>query len=446
MFAPFGWIRDEGMDYGLFLVFAGFLLIVLGLHFFGVGQTKVFALLFALAPIWLPLTAFPVFFWKYMDMVGKSFYLFSGRRTYEVTLPPEVYKSPEAMETILNQIFNKATPDNLMETYLQGKRPQPFSFEIASRGGDVKFYVNLPVKKGARMLEPAFYSQYPGIELKELPVDYTAEISYDLKDDFLMSFHMQKKKDQVYPIKTYVDCGLTDLPKEEEKVDPMNQMIEFMSAVRPYEQMWVQFICSAHRQRDFKHGQLRNKSDTWEKDVHAKIDELMHRDPITKGPLSSGDQSDFDGMPRITLGERNIIEAMERNVEKAAFDVVIRFVYITKPGKGDGDFFAGMLRAFAAYDIIGRNAIGMRWRTDYNYKFISDPFGKRLDALRRQELKEYKLRKLFPKTTLMNYSVFTSEEIATMWHPLGTVGLTPTLNRVPSAKQQAPSNLPTGPS
>ena len=75
------------------------------------------------------------------------------------------------METVLNQIFNKATPDNLMETYLQGKRPQVFSFEIVSRGGEIKFYTNVPVKKGVRMLEPALYSQYPGIEMKELEVD-----------------------------------------------------------------------------------------------------------------------------------------------------------------------------------------------------------------------------------------------------------------------------------
>lgn len=436
MASPLAWLQSEDMDYGVIAAFAGFLLIILGLHYLDVTQSTVFAWIFALAPIWLPILTFSIFFYKYMSMVGLAFYLYCGRRTYEVIMPQEVFKSPEAMEAVFTQLFNKATPDNLMETYLTGKRPQTFSFEIVSRGGEVKFYINLPIKKGSRMLEPAFYSQYPGIELKELPVDYTAEISHDLKGKFAMAFHMTKGDPQALPIKTYIDAKLQDLPKEEEKVDPLNQLIEFMSAIRPYEQMWVQILCTAHRDQSFKNGQLRKKP-TWEKEVHAEIDKILRRDPETKANLSSG-------IDRLTTGERDTVEAMERNVSKPAFETAIRWMYISEPGKGDGDFFAGMLRGFAAFDYIGRNKIGPKWRTDFNYKFLSDPFGTRIAAWQKQELKEYKLRKLFPKNTVMGTKIFTTEELATIWHPVGTATLTPALNRVTSAKSKAPGNLPTG--
>ncbi len=434
----FGWIMGEDMDYGIFLACFGLVIAILSLHWMGITEAKVFSWLFITAPLWLPFLTFSIFFWKYMDMVGKWFYLDAGRRTYEVIMPPEVYKSPAAMETILTQLLNKASPDNLMETYLQGKRPQVFSFEIVSRKGEIKFYVNVPYKKGARMLEPAFYSQYPGIELKLMDLDYTAELPHDLKGIFSLSFHHSKKDPQAYPIKTYIDLGLHDNPKEEEKVDPLVHMLDFMATVRPHEQMWVQILCTAHRAKSFKNGQLTvGEKDDWDHEPEEAVDKIMRRDSDTKaGP------PDLDGMPRISPGERELVEAIERNAEKPVFQTAVRWIYITEPGKSSGDFFAGMLRAFEAFTISGRNGIKPKWRADFNYKFISDPFGKRLDAVRKQELKEYKLRKLFPKVPSMGTKIMTTEEIATLWHPVGTVAYTPTLNRVESTKQTAPDNLP----
>lgn len=434
MAGPLAWLESENMDYGIILTVVGALLAILLINYLGITEGSVFSWIIALAPLWLPSATFLVFFSKHMDTVGKLFYLDLGRVTFEVVLPQEVYKSPEAMEQVLSFSYNKATPDNLMETYLQGKRPQVFSFEIVGRGGEVKMYLNVPKKKGSDLIESAFYSQYPGIELKRVAIDYSAEIPHNLKDRFLMSFHMCKSKDQAYPIKTYLDIGLDKLPKEEEKVDPLTVMLEYMSTLKPHEQVWVQYLAVAHRDQNFKNGQLRS-APTWEKAAQAQIEKVMQRDA---GP------TDFDGMPRLSPGERSLVEVMERNIEKPAFEMVGRWMYIVdlSKGKPNSDRFSGMLRAFAAFDVAGRNKIGPAWRTDFNYKFISDPFGKRLEALRKQELKEYKLRKLFPKVMSTSSKIFTTEELATLWHPVGTVALTPTLSRVSSQKSQAPANLP----
>ena len=391
------WLRGEDMDYGVVAALFGFIFLFLGLQYLDVKESTVFSWLFALSPIWLPITTFSIFFYKYMEMVGKLFYLDCGRVTYEVVLPQEVYKSPEAMEAVFSMLFNKASPDNLMETYLQGKQPQIFSFEIVSVGGEVKFYVNLPIKKGEKMLESAFYAQYPGIELRRQEMDYTGMIPGELGKYFAMSFHMTKNpgKSAANPIKTYRDLHLHDLPKEEEKVDPLTQLVEFMSSIKPSEIIWVQFLCKAHREESFKLGQLRLKPhDHWPEEAHDAINKIMQRDPKTKaGP------TDIDGMPRITPGERETVEAIERNAEKPAFEMVSRWIYFCdlEKQKPIGDNFAGMLRSYAAYDVIGRGKVGITWRTDFNYKFVSDPFGTRLKALRKQEVKEYKLRKLFSK-------------------------------------------------
>ncbi len=259
-----------------------------------------------------------------------------------------------------------------------------------------------------------------------------------------MSFHFSKKKSEVYPIKTYIDFGLDKLPKEEEKVDPMTPMLEMLAGIRPNQQMWIQIICKAHREQSFKNGQLKS-AETWEKDVEAEIDNIMKRDPKTKGPLASGDASDFDGMPRITSGERDNIEVMERNMGKVAFESAIRVVYLSnKEGDYDGGLFSRFIRTFAQTEIKGRNGLGVRWRTDFNYNFISDPFGKKVPSLKRHELKEYKQRQLHPKTGGMHFKIMTTEELATIFHLPGSVALTPTLNRVTSTRSEAPSNLPIG--
>ena len=103
-----------------------------------------------------------------------------------------------------------------------------------------------------------------------------------------------------------------------------------------------------------------------------------------------------------------------------------------------------MNRAVSQYDVVGRGSIGVRWRTDFDYMWFSDPFGDRLDALRRIEYRFYQLRKYIPHSQVDGSKIFTTEEMATMFHLPGKVALTPTLDRVPSTRSEAPTNLPVG--
>lgn len=439
------WMDENNMDTGPLLIVLDLLLLATGLFVFGVSGTQLMSFFIAMLPIWLPIALFLIFFNKWTEAVGKQFWASQGRSTLRIILPQEVFKSPEAMEFVISQIHNVASPDNLMQTYLQGKRPLPFSFELVSIGGEVRFYVNVPTKKTRDAFEAIIYSQYPGVEIIEEPVDYAGEIPHENLEDYeVMSFHLNKREDEEYPIKTYIDFGLDKMPKEEEKVDPMTPALEVLASIKPYERIYIQYLCTSHRKSGFKFGQLK-KSSTWEKNVHSKVDEIMKRDPKTKGPANGEDGTDFEGMPRLTPGERNIIEAMERNSEKYAYHVGIRWIYITKKGHFNGDLINPVLRTFSQYDAIGRNTIGVKWRTDFNYKDII-PGGKRheLAALKKQELKEYKMRKLYPKNGAGNPKIYTVEELATMFHLPGQVAMTPTITRTGSTRGEAPPNLPIG--
>jgi len=434
-----GWMKSNDMDYAGFVTLIAFSLLLISLLVFGVSTGNVLSIFFALTPIWLPLMLFFLFYNKWMDMVGRSFYLSQGRTTLRIKPPQEIFKSPEAMEFVISQIHNTASPDNLMQTYLDGKRPLTVALEIVSIGGDVRFYVNVKTKQTKNAVEAMLYSQYPGVEVIEEPVDYAAEIPLDYEKEWeLMSFHMNKKRDQEYPIKTYIDYGMDKLPKEEEKVDPITPMLDIMSSIKPHERLFVQIILIPFRKSSFKNGQLvLTEGKDWTDGVKKKIDEMMKR--------GGKDEEENEPNPRLTSGERNLIESMERQVDKYAYDTAIRWMYITKKGTFNGDIISPMLRSFSQYDLVGRNGVGFKWRTDFGYKdLIPGNKKKEIAALKRQELKEYKSRKLFPKSAGATYKIFTSEELATMFHLPGKVALTPTLERIPSTRAEAPANLPTG--
>ncbi len=434
------WLQNQGLDYGLPLVIWGFIQIILLFAFFNLPEIQIIAFLAATAPIWLPIMTGVLFFSRWMFMIGLAFAIDNGRTTLEIKLPPEVYKSPEAIEVVISQIHNVQNPENLFQTYLDGKRPLTNSLEIVSKGGDVRFYINIPIKKIKTLLKADLYSQYPGIEIQELNIDYTAEIPNDLNGYEMMSFHMGKKNSSAFPIRTYKEFGMDKLPKEEEKIDPLTPLLEAIGSIQPYERVWIQILITPHRERGFKYGQLK-KSPTWEKEVSAEVEKIMKK-RSQKRTMTDG--SEYETMTMLTPVERNTIELMEENAQHYAYETAIRWIYITPTGKFNGDTIGCVIRPFSQWDVQGRNGIGVRWRTDFNYKFYSDPFGTLIPALKKSELKSYKLRKYFNYTPADNTKIFTSVELASVYHFPGKVAVTPSLSRVTSTRGEAPGNLPTG--
>ncbi|MAZ56447.1 hypothetical protein CL653_01515 [bacterium] len=435
-----GWLASNNADYGGLLAITGVSMLV----FVGVSGdvtwTQMVAFTIAFSPVWITYFVFKLFYWKWMDQVGKNFSIQNGRTTLRIKLPEEVSKSPEAMEFVISQIHNTANPDNLMQTYLQGKRPLNFSLELVSIGGEVRFYVNLPTLKSKPAFEANMYAQYPGVEIIEESVDYTNEIPLNSNEWSWMSFHMGKKKDQEFPIKSFREFELDRMPKEEEKVDPITPMLEVMSSIAPDERIYVQFIINSFRKDSFKNGQLVTKEGPdWSEKVHELINEMMNRDPDTKAAKEGGGAEEI---ARLTSGERDAIHAMERNAEKYAYRTGIRWMYFHKKDKFNSDRINPMIRVFSQWDIIGRNMIGVKWRTDLHYKDLIPGSYRKIEAFKAQEFKEYKLRLYFPKEQGDYPKIFTAEELASIYHLPGKVALTPSLSRVGSTRGEAPSNLP----
>jgi len=394
-------------------------------------------------PLFLPFVLYYLTYDRWMEFVNTMFGYEQGRTTLRIKLPQEVLKSPEAMESVFAQIFNPNGSDTLWQAYIDGKCPLVSSFEIVSIGGDVRFYANVPKKKIKNALEAQLYAQYPGIEIEEELLDYTAEVQWQEGEMDLMSFHVVKKNDDILPIKTYIDYGHDKTPKEELKFEPMAPLIEHMSKAKPHERLYVQILCTPHAKKEFKGGSRVTKG-TWEKDAEAKINDMLKRD---KPP--SADPDEPDDRPTLTMHERDTVAAIERNVGKYAYEVGIRAMYITLDAtQFDGEMIGPMLKSFSQYDILNRNGLAVRYKTEIDYAMFKDYSGGKQKKMKMDELEAYKMRTYTipdtPKDQAHQPKIMSVEELATIYHIPGSSVLTPGLSRIPSTRRNAPSNLPTG--
>jgi hypothetical protein len=346
------------------------------------------------------------------------------------------------MESVFAHIHAPNNTDNHRQGFLEGKHALTTSFEIVSIGGEVRFYVNIH-QKIKDLLESQLYVQYPGIEIEEELIDYTAELQWDPEKLFLMSFHVTKKNDSIYPIKTYIEFGHDKIPKEEEKFEPMAALIEFLSKAKPHERIFIQVLCTPHAKRNYTSGLLHKKV-TWEAEGLAKINEMMGRDEKKQSEME-----ETDSRPMLTMGEKDTVSAIERNCSKAAYDVGIRTMYISlDTDKIDGAKIAPTFGSFRQFNVIGRNELTPRWKTDFDHAWYEDFTGSRVMARKKLELEEYKKRSYYAGEGKANAGhqpkTMSVEELATIYHIPGSSVLTPGLSRVTSNRRNAPSNLPIG--
>jgi len=416
------WLLLVGLFFGFYLF----------LEHFGIKTSLIFSIAIATMPIWLPVTTFYLFFEKWLAFVQFQADLKVPRVTLEIILPQEIFKSPLAMELVLNQLYQKAGADNHIQTYWEGKHPPTFSLELVSTHGRVRFLINTQIKF-KNIIESQLYAQYPGVEVRQLPVDYTAEIPKDGMGYFSYSFHYKLTKPDAYPIKTYIDYGLDKNPKEEEKIDPISVTLESLAALGPDEHMWVQILIKANRSYDFKSGSLTKKPD-WKGGVKAEIKKI-----IAEAKERNGENG---GPPQLTEGEKDMITSLERSVSKYAFDTKIQGVYLAKEAVFNGGRIGTLASILRSSDDLSRNQIGITWDTNTPWPWWQDRKGRNTTRWKKEEIENMKRRAYNERHAKDTGMVLTTEELATIFHLPGSVVTSGNVQRVGSLRSEAPGNLP----
>ncbi len=400
--------------------------------------------LIAFGPIFLMVLLFIIFWDLWVDYVRGKAFVNQKYSVLELKLPKETFKSPKAMEIVLNSLHN-TSDGSLYSQYWKGDIRPWYSLELISVEGVVKFLIWTESARKQGVMS-ALYSQFPSIEVKEIE-DYTRSVHFDPKEIRIWAaeFKFTNKKSSAYPIKTYIDYGLDKDPKEEFKVDPMLPLIEFLGSVGPNQQVWMQLLIRAHKDDRRKKGKIFETEDSWKVEAINEVNDILKRDPDTKVAGTRDDETGFTKMPSISEGEKEAAAAIERRIAKQPFDVGIRFLYIAKKDVFDTPFgiggIVGNMKHFSTEHLNGFKPNGDKW-----HPRLGDPWldykNLRRNRYGRLALMAFKRRSYFFAPFKGKPLVMNSEELATMYHFPGSVSQTPNLERVPSKKAQAPGNLP----
>ncbi|HET9641693.1 MAG TPA: hypothetical protein VFP46_02500, partial [Candidatus Paceibacterota bacterium] len=157
------------------LFVGGALLAFVAFLFFPYEVLSALSIALYLAPVWLPILIVSGA-WHLWIILRRSEYIASRSwNLLEIKLPRNLVKTPLAMETVLSNIHYKKGESNWYQLYWLGQVRPWWSLEIASFGGEIHFFIwtRSDFKK---LVENAFYAQYPGVQLTEA-VDYTRTIS-----------------------------------------------------------------------------------------------------------------------------------------------------------------------------------------------------------------------------------------------------------------------------
>jgi len=399
----------------------------------------------------------------------------------EIKIPQIINKPIRAMESVMASLHGAFyKPPDWSEYWIDGEFQPTISFEIASIEGHIHLYVRIQ-KEYRNALEAAFYSQYPEVEIIEAE-DYTKKIPQDIPNNEWKIFGADYKFNQAnpYPIKTYLQFETEQEKTPEQIIDPVSHLFEGLAKIGKGEQLWVQliarptsagdkifdpggykFLQEAKNLRDklAKRGEEKSTTkmkplaqETFEAFFEALVEGKSHE--ITM-KTEKKEESVIPPEMRLTPGEKEIVESVERKMSKPWFNCNLRFILL---GKKDAFFkpnfrlFFNFMNAFTTFNM---NAL-YPWTLSltkihkgfdyFLFPFIAKPIYERRMYLRGRRLfRDYVERNspLFPhEIGEKAMFILSTEELASIFHfPGWGTSPVPGVMRV-DAKKSPPPDLP----
>ncbi|MFH1759165.1 MAG: hypothetical protein ABH822_01225 [Patescibacteria group bacterium] len=328
-----------------------------------------------------------------------------------IKTPKEVLKTPKAMEQIFAAMHASYTFGvRPVDKYWRGRVEDWHSFELVGDSQSVYFYIR--VAEGFRnLLESSIYSQYPNAEI-EVVDDYTQSLPAVLPNNTFDLFGTEfiLARDDGYPLRTY---PYFEAITEEEKIDTISTITEVMSRLGSGERIWLQLL-------------IRPTGDEWNKKAEEMRDELAGRSKEKK--------------PKLTKGEQNVIGAIENKMSKIGFEGIIRFIYIDEQENFSRNNIAAVMGAFRQFNDMSLNSLKPNLDTmTITTGLFKSIFKKQRVYRRKRLIYENYRRRRFPN----KFSIFNTEELATLYH-FPSMGVeSPMLRPVEFKKGAPPTNLPT---
>ena len=393
---------------------------------------------------------FPVMFFYlfkilWLDFVrvrSKYSWLKSLKWTYLEIIPPkDLEKGPQPMESIFQGTSGVIETDNIFKIYLRGKFTDQFSFELVGSGGEMHYYVRTQTKY-RNLIESQIYAQYPDAEVIEVE-DYTQNFPKVVpnKNWMLWGTDLELFLPDPYPIRTYdkFEESITG-----EAIDPMGAILELFGTLPPGQNIWIQYLFYPEKEiwrvDEMKEVQkLAGRISGKEKGIFADLaDVFTHLFAGLLGPVEFTAAEKKEEAPlefRLTPMEKEQLKALEENLGKNAFKTKVRFIYIGKRKGFDMSYPSGFMGAMKQFSDLNSNSMKPESGSKtFAYYVATDA---RQNYRRRKIYRRYRDRDMDGVKV-----VFSTTELATLWHFPNMNIKAPSVIRVESKKGSAPFNLP----
>lgn len=408
-----------------------------------------FQMLAFLSPIWMSIVFARFAAYRFVEANRMAWLANQEHVLLEIKMPRDIKKSPAAMETVFTNLHIGPNESTWYKRWINGSVRPWWSLEIVSLGGRVHFYIW--TRAGfRRAVESFLYAQYPEIEITEA-MDYSLITDPSHAPNKMWGCDFKKTKPDPMPIRTYAEYlnPTMPLPKPEETVDSLAQIIELLGSIGPREQFWVQIMFRMTKTE--KYNGKRNaegKPYSWKDEaneiVTAMRDSSVRRtkrvDPVT------GAVTEVEGFPNPSKGLQESMLAIERNVNKPGFDVGMRAIYSAPEDAFEGSmisFLIGLWKPMSAEGAHG-NGFGIaRYDALFNDWPWEDRGGRHKAHLEHLLVDAYRRRAYFHEPYKTPWMIMSSEELATVFHVPSASVTAPSLPRIQSSTSEAPANLPT---
>lgn len=350
--------------------------------------------------------------WIYIPVVGFLFYLTRKNNQKakalkdmnHVLLVLEIPRANDKKELAAEQMF--ASLHGILrsksERFKDGSFQEHMSYEIASIGNRIRFYVWIP-EHLRNFVEGQIYAQYPTVQIQVAPEDYAAR---DLtKIPVVHTAELTLSTNDALPIKTFPSF----------EVDPLAAITATLSKLEGEgEEMWIQVLARPiddnwHRKSDRYINQLRNGGGSSTSGWFGSALGALWRPP--EESTKTADVSERD---------KSRISAAEEKSRKLGYQVKVRMAYLGTDKTNARLRMQAMVGTFKQYNSTNLNGFKIK-----NASF--DPI----------KLAEYRARFFIDKGF-----VFNIEELASLFHLPHTTVETPNIVWAESKTAEPPANLP----
>ena len=308
--------------------------------------------------------------------------------------------SAEQMFMALHGILRDAS-----ELKNTGGVQEHLSFEIASTGNQIRFFVWVP-KIFQSFVEGQIYAQYPSVQIYRMNEDYV-----DRREKYPVQYSTEitLTDDQALPIKTF----------DTFEVDPLAGVTATLAKLNPTggEEMWIQILTRPIAD------DWRKKSEAWIKSVKDGKKLSIGMDFLkTLGEALWKSPEDLNKDEKKELSERDklrISKAQEKS-DKLGYEVKIRLVYV---GSKEIDAKLNMQALVGTFKQYNSTALN-------GFKMTKASFDK-------SELDKYKERQFADNGYVLNVS-----ELASVYHLPHASVETPNIVWASSKTAEPPSKLP----